>query len=254
MTHHLVTLRFASPQPLCPDESAALYLARAVSRVGGEHGLVAWRATERRLAMLVCSDHRSAGQAARRIAIGAQQVLGDGSRFHPASIEPVHGRDRVRDLHDSLLLGGSLESRMTASSLPDALGMRALAPYLQGSLFECTALPDLVRPQPLPLHSVADWSCLARAAAAVWGWQDLGRRSAWRASALSAAAGLAFPALSPRRLATLLGVSLSTVQRALGRRASPVAKAMVERQLRWRSRARLSAGQERRTVTMRPSP
>lgn len=234
MEHQHVTLRFADGRAICPDEPSALYLARLVSAVGADHGLLAWRAREKRIELLFGPDRHTAGQAARRIAIGAQQVLGAGSHFARAAIKPVSSLTRVGAIFDQLLLDAE-HPLVTASSLPDAVGVRGLAPYARGSLERCTRRPRLLLPCDRPLMAVADWAYLAESTAAVFGHADLRRRFRWRSSALSAAGSLAFPEIGPSMLARLLGVSRSTMGRALDRPASRPLRRMIEAQLRWRS-------------------
>ncbi len=148
---------------------------------------------------------------------------------------PVPQEAGPQRLRDELLFADTHDPTGAASSLPDALGLRALAPYVRGSLPGCGHAQLRPPGADLPLGGVADWGLLSRSAAAVWGHADLSRRYAWRASALSAAAALAFPELGPTRLARLLGVSRSTMHRALDRRPVRGVVAMTEAQLRWRS-------------------
>jgi|GEM_PF-4134949 len=236
---HLITLRFQDDRPVASDERSRLYLARLVSLVGASCRLFAWRSEGCRVRLLVGDGERPAGQIARRVEIGAQQVLGAGARFAPARIDAIEEEERLIQLHDELLLEGAQQRLLTASSLPDALGLRTLAPYAVGSLDRCT--PEAVA-RSLPILSTrdAEWDDLPQAAAAVFGYEDLSRRSYWRHRALAAAVSLAGSELTAVALSELLAVSPSTVARAARRRPSPHLKRMILAQLRWR--ARLKAG------------
>ena len=234
MSYKSVTLRFLDGRLVCSDRASSLYLARLVSAVGSGHGLLAWRDCGRQIALLFGPEGASAGQAARRISIGAQQVIGGGGHFARARIETVTSDARLQALFDDILLRAD-SPFFAASSLPDALGTRGLAPYLRGSLARCTPHPRLIPVDVRPLSVVADWSCLPESTGAVFGYPDLARRFKWRSSALSAASSLAFPEIGPSRLARILRVSRSTVGRALDRPASRSLSRMIEAQLRWRS-------------------
>ncbi|MCO4768629.1 MAG: hypothetical protein KDA24_01270 [Deltaproteobacteria bacterium] len=239
----LVTLRFDDSRPVAPDLESRLYLARLVSKVCGPFGLLAWRVRGSSLRLLLASEPRGATEAARRVAIGAQQVIGGGSRWAPARVRPIRGVDQVARLSQQLLLTEVTSPLDTASSLPDALGLRALAPYLRGGralLSQSLPFPPLSDEHSLAQE--ADWSQLPVAAAAVFGHANLSRRFAWRTRVLSASASLAMPAMRLNEMSALLRVSRSTLYRAIERPVPRGLKTMVEGQLRWRS---LLARQER---------
>lgn len=224
-----IVLRRVDDQPIALGRPRQLLLARLVSSIVG-HRLHAWRSAGRRLVVLVTEPPGPAAELARRLSIGARQRLG--APFLPARVtlleDPAAVQACVRRLFADVR-----QPFVPASSLPDAEGLRALAP----STTRTAGLIPLTQPAGAvlswPLRELPVWDGLQRETAAAFGYEDLSRRFPWRTRALSAAASLAFPELGPQFLARQLGVSRSTVHRALARPADRRLRRMIERRLRW---------------------
>jgi len=223
-----IVLRRADERSFVRGHADELALARLVARAAGDQ-LLAWRASGSHLVVLVTDPRRPAAQLARRLSITVRARLGPA--LQPARVDALAPR-AVRPCIQALF--ADLDHPFaSASSLPDSEGVRCLS----SSTLAAAGLVSLARPvgppAAWPLVDLPVWDGLAEATAAVFGHQDLARRYPWRTRALSAAAGLGFPALGPRTLARLLGVSRSTIQRALSRPADRPLQRMIELRLRW---------------------
>lgn len=219
----LVTLRLRAAM-LARSEADRCYLARLVCGTCGPP-LRLWRAEGPTLRLLIRGDAADATEYARRVAIGAQQVLGRGRRFDRCQLRPANPQDR-----DDLLRWRAEDPWDTASAVPDLLGWRRIAPWLRGPVER--RLPPLI----------TDWSHLEAATAAVFGHADLARRSLWRPAALTAAVHLAAPVLGTTRAAELLGVSPWTARRARQRAPRAAVTYGVVSQLRVRQPRRPGPG------------
>ena len=237
---HLVTLQLTGTDQLARDEADRCYLARLVLTPGDECGLLWWRVTGPYLHLVCRGDRRAAGQLARRVAIGAQQVLGRGQRFAPCRCRAIERRRELGPVFDSVLGAPDGDDRFhVGSAAPDLLGLRRTGAYL---------IPRVRRWLPGPLRGrllgligrdgfadcITDWSPLGPATAAVFGHADLARRWPWRPRALAAAAELAGPLLGAAATAALLGVTPSAIRRARQRPVNPALVRAVQLQLQWR--------------------
>ena len=237
LAHH-VTLQLAGTDQLARTDDERCYLARLVTRTGDRFGLLWWRASGPYLHLVCRGDRRDSGQVARRVGIGAQQILGGEHRFAPARCRPIEHRRELGALCDEVLQRDPTDPFHVGSAVPDLLGLRrtgacllpgvrALVPGLRGRLLDLVGRDVFASP-------ITDWSSLASATAAVFAHPDLSRRYPWRPRALAGAAELARPLLGTTSTANLLGVSASAVRRACKRTVSPALVCAIQRQLQWR--------------------
>lgn len=244
---HLVTLRFADGRAITVDDPARNELARLVSRLGRDAGLLAWRAEGCLLHMLVDATRYDVGELARAVSTRAQQRFGRSSqgrkatRFLPARVQPVEDPREAAELAVVLLADGDSEDALhLASNLPDVLGLRLLADYTLPRLCALPGFDPARLADSLPEHDeeprVFVWSTLPQATAAVFGHDGLDERLAWRSEALAAAARVAVPRIGVARTARLLGVGRTSLVRAMDRRLDRSAARAVRLQLAVRTR------------------
>ncbi len=235
---HHITMQLTGTDQVARTDGDRCYLARLVLRTGDPLGLLCWRVRGPYLRMLCTGDRGSAGQLARRVGIGAQQVLGDGHRFAPAHVRAIERRCAFGVLFDEVLRPDPMDPFHVGGAIPDLLGLRrtgaclvpraaAVLPGLRRRLLSLIGEDPFATP-------ITDWRPLESSTAAVFGHADLSRRWPWRTRALAAAADLAAPLLGTPTTASLLGVSASAVRRARKRGVSPALVAAIQRQLQWR--------------------
>ncbi len=229
-------------------------LADTVLRASAPFPLLCFRAADTHIHLLLGCDERSARECGRRIEIGLTQRLQLAPGFSPGYARPVVDQRHLRNAFAYILRqearhGIGRDPLHDASSLPDLLGLRVVAPELRGRVGEWlprvaidelwSLLPGSVEP--------ASVDVLAEAGAAALALPGLrGRRRGvveGRAAAAQVAVGYGV-----ERLASALSVTPRTVRRLWSLRVDPVLLRAVEMQARLRTGA-LAVGEQARLGT-----
>ncbi len=212
-----------------------------IHQEGARRGLLAFRVADTHAHALLLASREQAGRFARYAEQRLRWHLGLAAPFEPAHFKPVDCQSyleraflyvlRQEERHDI-----RLDLRHEASSAPDLLGMRLLAPDLVDRVL--TALPRLHIEELVPLlhleRGEPDFTRLADAAAAALALPDLQSRSG-HAAAARAAAIHAASELSNPELADLLQVGRRCIERLRHQTVPAVLVEAVRRQLTFRS-------------------
>ena len=250
IAHHLM-LRLADGRVIARDAAARRGLARATLRIAHPLPLLAFRAADTHLHLLVACKRAAAGELARRVEIGLRQRLGLEVPFAPAHIEPVAGQRHLRNAFFYVLrqeerhrLGG--DPLHDASNLPDLLGLRVTGTWTAAHVR--ARLPRVTRGRlaallgaRAPDAPIEDWRTLADAAAAAVAMPALEGSTAVVTQARRAAARVAAKHLRATELAAQLGVSARTARRLRTQPPDPRLASAVAGQLGLRQRP-LSGG------------
>ncbi|MCC6524906.1 MAG: hypothetical protein IT373_19780 [Polyangiaceae bacterium] len=273
--HHVV-LKLYDERVIAPTPAAQRVLGRTALRVGEGFPLVALRAADTHIHLLVACDEATARELARRVAGSLRRALALPVRFDRARATPVVDQRHLLNsfryvLRQHARHGIASDPLFDASNLPDLLGMRLLGAFTQahvGALLprlarpELRALlgvPELDEPRPVSLDDLAD------AAAGAAGLADLcdrsraavaARRAAAQAVAHSTATGATAACAtatgataststathpSARELASALGVGQHAVRKLLLQPVEPALLRAVRLQLRARAALRTRA-------------
>lgn len=225
IAHHSV-LRLHDDRVLAPSTAARRTIARSVLHAGEPFGLICARAADTHLHLVSLGSEAHARELNRRLALALSRVLAPDAPFVPARVRPIHDQWHLQSAFEYVLRqerrhAVSLDPLHDASTLPDLLGMRVIAPWLPERI--AAHLPRLRTPDLWRELGVADRSTLdreplqrrflAEAAAAAFGLASLDSKSAHARAARSAAVALAGDRLKVVELATLLGVDARTIRR-----------------------------------------
>ena len=128
IAHHLV-LRLADNRVLPTSTADRRLLARCVLRQGRRTRLLAFRAADTHVHVLLACDRRRTGWFAQSAGTALQQRLRPGARFAPAWHEPVRSQRHLARAFDYVFRqeerhGLVLDPYAEGSNLPDLLGLR----------------------------------------------------------------------------------------------------------------------------------
>lgn len=238
---HHVMMRLATSQVIAPTATARRRAAHVIHQEGAHRGLIAFRFADSHAHALLVGTREEAGLFARYAEQRLRWHLGLQVPFDRARFKPVESQGhlesaflyvlRQEERHDI-----KLDPRHDASSAPDLLGMRVLAPDFLARVE--AALPRLRIEELAPLlhlqRAEPDFDRLADAAAAALALPDLCGRSAPVAAARAAAVHAA-PEISSARLAELLGIDRRSIDRLRRQAVPPILVEAVRRQLTFRS-------------------
>ncbi|MBM4369353.1 MAG: hypothetical protein FJ102_24280 [Deltaproteobacteria bacterium] len=207
--------------PLAEDDGDRRSLIAAMLAAGRENGLVVAGAAD-------THAHAVARGAKRpdRLAAATQYRVctarGDGARLEPTRVTAVRDQWHLQNTFFYVLkqaqhhaVGG--DPRFEATTLPDMLGLRVIAPWLPARVH--AALPRLSRHQLLEILGVDelvpgfDIATLADAAAAAVATRDLSRRTPLVVEARRAAVELGSEHLYDDELAALLGIHPRSIRK-----------------------------------------
>jgi hypothetical protein len=255
LAHHSV-LRLEDDRVLAPSSGTRRRLARSMLALGRDFGLLCARAVDTHLHHITLGNEPSARELSRRLALSLGRMLGHPVSFLPPRIKPIRDQWHLvaafkyvigQERHHAV----SLDPFHDASTLPDLLGMRVLAPWLAdrvaaylprlrvGDLWSELELAkvDLER-EPLQRRFLAD------AASAAFGLETLRSKTPDAVLARRAAIRLVGERLATAELAELLLVDQRSVRRLRGSDADPRHIRAIRLQLAARSaRARLDSAQ-----------
>lgn len=244
LAQHIV-IRPTDNRPLFNDIAARRRFTETIVTVGKSFQIAAWGAGDNHGHTLDMEDRPTAGELARRIELSLTRALGLEVGFQTASITPIRDQSHLYSTLPYVIRqherhGLTCDPFHEGSSLPDAMGMRLLAPDLPKLLARVAPRLDLTGMLgPLgPVPAPDDAEAYAIAAAAVIGRADLRGRSPDVRLARRAVVELAHEAPSKG-----LRKAMSCSPRAIGRlRDMPPApqplKDAIVAQARWRNRAR----------------
>jgi len=225
-------MRLATSQVIAPTTAHQRAAARVLHKEGAASGLVAFRVADTHAHALLLASRDEAGRFAQRAEVGMRWHLDLRAPFEPARIRPIdHQRHLERSLHYVLRQedhhGTHLDPRHEASSAPDLLAMRVVAPHLRRRVL--ATLPRLpIEELPALLHlerTAPDLARLAASAAATLALSSLEERRSPATAAARAAAVHAAPDLSTPELAERLHLSRRSVDRL---RLRPVPPSLLE--------------------------
>lgn len=242
LAHHLM-LRLNPDRIIAPTEAARRLLAATVLALAEKRRVLAFRAADTHLHVLVAGSREPAGELARRIEIGLSRRLRPGVPFAAAHIRLVRDQAHLVNTFRYVLdqqqhHGLGVDPFHDASNLPDLLGLRLLGAYTAADV--TLFLPRIRRPELIALFGVEidgpirSFAALGEAAAAAVALPSLVAGSGSRAAleARRAALAVAGDELSGRELQALLAVSERTLRRLRQRQpADPALVAAVTGQL-----------------------
>ena len=243
--YYQVVLRLADDRVLASNSITRRALARGVTAVGRDRGLLAFGAADTHLHILAVCARAEAGLLARGLALALRVPLGTTVTFSQATITPVkdhwHLKSTFAYVQRNARKHGIVDPGASeASSLHDILGMRACAPWLGErvrQLLPRTTRADLLEMLALPGLGTAGepGPDLADAAAATFGEPSLRALTPSAVRARAAAVSLVAGRWTPDEIASRLGISLRSVQRLTAQPASAIDQAALRRQLAWRA-------------------
>jgi hypothetical protein len=220
-----VRIRLDSDRLLHSSDPQRRGLARSVHKAAKPWPLLSFGCAGSHLHLVVATDHRGAGELARRLEISLQLRHDYGSPFQRVHRRPLEDQRHVFSAslydmrqreHHALASDPFLE----ATSAPDLLGARVLGAHLIPRANEL--LPELRRGHLLQLYGIDDlleaeaWDDaleVVEAALAAFALADLRGSSADVRRARVVVVALVGPDLSAREIAALLCCSPRTVER-----------------------------------------
>lgn len=258
-----IVLRAADSRVLAPSIGERRVLARTVLRIGMPRGLLAFGAADTHLHVLVLGDRATAGRTAQ--AIGAALTWGKGREVgsSPAAVSEVRDQWHLEStfhyvLGQGMHHGVGTDPLLEATSLPDLLGLRVIAPGLISRVREI--LPRTSRERLLGHLGVAelgpavDLPLLLESAAAVVCLPDLNGCGRDAIAARRAALHVAGPHFGR----DLLGESERTERRLRSGTVDPTLLSAVKLQMGLRAAISSTLGDQprkdgRRSAMERPS-
>ncbi len=200
--------------PLAENDGDRRALIAAILAGGKDHGLLVAGAADTH-AHAVAKGPRRPDRLAAATQYRVRTARGDGARLEPTRVTEVHDQWHLQNAFFYVLkqaqhhaVGG--DPRFEATTLPDLLGLRVIAPWLPARVY--AALPRVSRQQLLDilgLDTLAvgfEHATLIDSAAAAVAAPDLSRRTPLVVDARRAAIELGSDHLYDDELATLLGV------------------------------------------------
>ncbi|MCC6522121.1 MAG: hypothetical protein IT373_05620 [Polyangiaceae bacterium] len=201
-----IVMRLREDRVLAPTVEARRAFARAVLRVAEPFALLATRASDTHVHLLVACPEPEARELGRRLGVSLRRVLALPTPFERARLRPVHDQWHLASAFRYVLgqhahhgIGG--DELFEASNLPDLLGMRLLGAHATAhvrgllprvgrtELLALLGVPDLDEPRAIHPDDLPD------AAAGAVGLPDL--------------AGLSAPVVAARRAALAVAAALS---------------------------------------------
>lgn len=243
---HLM-IRSRDDRVLAPSPADRRRLARSVVEQSDADGLLAFRAADTHLHVLLLADPPTARQCGRRIMLSLHSSLSLRASFDPGYVVDVCEQRHLYNAFRYILRqeerhGLQLDPMGDASSLPDLLGMRCLGTAVAARVAEY--LPRIRRVELeslLPPAGEVAMSALAESAAAAVGVGEV-RGSSVPVRRARIAAVHAFGQLRSRELASLLGTTPRTIRRCRHAEASSELVVAIHRQMMRRAGLR-SAGE-----------
>jgi hypothetical protein len=267
-----IMLRLADDRVVLPDTAARRVAAAAILDIGRHYGLLAFRAADTHIHMLAACDRRAAGKLAHAVEVALRLRLRLAVPFAPARIKVVADQHHLHNAFGYVLRQAErhdlpIDPFHEASSLPDLVGLRVVAPDLA---FRVSAMLPRSRPRQLAIElglvpcedaapfipGVDDLDQLSDSAAAAAAMPALvgrrGRAQAVRRAAVALAEESAVGRRGPSALdlAARLGCSARTVTALRSQPLDQTVLRAVRGQLRlragWRRAAPAGGGDERR--------
>jgi hypothetical protein len=251
-------LRLEDDRVIAPTVAARRMLATRVLAIGVPFDLVVLRCVDTHLHFVVMGDEARAHECSRRIVLSLHNTLGHDARFQPVRIKEISDQWYLtnafwytlrQERHHAVVL----DPVHDASSLPDLVGLRLIAPHLA---VRVRALLPRIRTEDLweeVLHDlpgvdlgreVLALRLAADAAAAAFGLATLTGNGATVVRARRAAVHLLSPHVGSRALGQHLGIGERAVRKLRATEPEPNAVRAVRMQLALRSaRARLHPDQ-----------
>jgi hypothetical protein len=242
LAQHIV-IRPADNRPLFTNLEARTGFTQAIVAVGKPFEVPAWGAGDCHGHLISMGERTLAGELARRVELSLTRRLRLDVGFCPVSIKPIEDQSYLRSsipyaMRQNDRHNVPCDPYHEGSSLPDALGLRLLAPDLPALLARVAPRLDLV---PMlgglgPRPAADDVETLAPAAAAA-----IGRPNLYGKGRATRAARRAVIELAPDASAAQLRDALGCSQRTLGRlrRLPPAPRPLIDAvigQARWRNR------------------
>lgn len=207
--------------PLADDDGDRRGLIAAILAAGKNHGLLVAGAADTH-AHAVAKGPRRPDRLAAATQYRVCTARGDGARLERTRVTEVRDQWHIQNSFFYVLkqaqhhaVGG--DPRFEATTLPDLLGLRVIAPWLPGRVL--AALPRLSRQQLLDVLAVDDLApgfdpvMLADSAAAAVAARDLSRRTPLVIEARRAAIELGTDHLYDHELALLLGMHPRSIRK-----------------------------------------
>lgn len=260
LAQHIV-LRLRDSRVIARSRAERRKLARIILDRCRGWALLAFRAADTHIHLLVACNRPAGAELARRIEISLKRQLGHEIGFAPAYLEPIRDQRHLSNafyyvLRQEQRHGLNSDPFHDGSNLVDLLGLRSCGLYTakhvrallprvrRADLLELVGVGSLDQPVELTLHG------LAAATAAAAALPDLAERSPHATEARRAAVALAGRAFSGRRLAPALHTSERTVKRL--RRQKPCDELV--RAIRLQHRLRATAAPQAMIPVTRPAP
>jgi hypothetical protein len=232
-----ITMRLESGQVLAPTVAGRRAAARVIHEDGASRGLLAFRLADNHAHVLMAGSRRTAGSLAASIKRRLRWHLALTAPFRASHFAPIEQQSHLERAFGYILRqeqhhGIELDRRHDASSGPDLIGMRVLAPELAERVR--SHLPRLRAPQIVAAMGLSfgepDYDRLRDAAAAAVALPTLDGMLPGAVRARAAAVHAA-PDLRTGELAERLGVTRRCIERLRLRSLEPALIRAVRLQL-----------------------